>query len=262
MRTTPRRTVALAAIAVVTALVVPGAQGVTASANGADYRLSTQRLPDGRTVVARWNPCQVITVRVNDRWAAGTSSQRSAAIKDVRTAIAKLSAATGIPVRYAGTTSQIPTNTSSSSWWNRQGSAEIVVAWVNQSKSYARTNLLNRVGRGYAAGTGGYAYKFWRVGNAPWSGATGRGFVVIDASQNGKFRAGFGRGETRGALLMHELGHSVGLMHVGSTSELMYPTMLYRSGAGYNAGDRVGLARLGVRSGCIAVPGWVWPDQS
>ena len=44
-----------------------------------------------------------------------------------------------------------------------------------------------------------------------WHGAVGRGFVVINASHNRRYESGFGSGVTRGALLLHELGHALGL---------------------------------------------------
>ena len=49
---------------------------------------------------------------------------------------------------------------------------------------------------------------------------------MINSDHNSIYKAGFGRAMTRGALLLHEIGHAVGLGHVGTTSEIMYPTML------------------------------------
>jgi len=242
-------------------LVVASPATAPAVASSSGYSIATQRLPDGRTMIARWNPCQTITYRVNATLASSTSSGRVAAIHDVQGAFARASAATGLNFRYAGSTTQIPVNTSQSSWYGRETSAEIVVAWVNQ-KTSIRTNLLGTVGGRYAAGTGGYAYKYWKVGSSPWVGATGRGFVVIDAAQNRSFKPGFGSGATRGALLMHEIGHSLGLLHVGATAEVMYPTVLPRSRTAYAPGDLAGLHRLGRAAGCINTPSWVWSNLS
>jgi hypothetical protein len=226
-----------------------------------DYKVATQTLPDGKNVVARWNPCQTITFRVNPNWVGPSTTARNAAIADVKTAFARASAATGITFRYAGTTTEIPKDTSTR-WYARQTSAEIVVAWVNPSSSTAKTNLLGKSGSSYASGTGGYAFKYWKVGSDPWKGASGRGFVVINALQNSKFRAGFGSGSTRGALLMHEIGHSLGMLHVGATSQLMYPTVLSRSTTGYASGDLAGLKRVGRTAGCVTTPSWVWTNLS
>jgi len=249
----------VAAVSVVGFAAGPAA--APASASSSQYSLATQTLPDGNKVVARWNPCQTITYQVNARFAAGTPSQRRAAIKDVRAAFDRAAVVSGLTFRYAGTTTQMPTNTSTS-WYNRQSSAEIVVAWANQSKTGYKTNLLGRSGRNYVAGTGGYAFKYWKSGSDPWMGASGRGFVVLNAAQNRSFKAGFGTGSTRGELLMHEIGHSVGLMHVSSTSQLMYPTILSRHTATYSTGDRLGLERLGTSNSCISTPSFVWHDLS
>lgn len=247
----------------VLATLVPAQSATPAEAGSATYSLSRQTYPDGRSVVARWNPCQkVVTYKVNTIHSAKTKSGRAKALRDVKGAFSRLSAATGIKFRYTGASKLIPKSTSSSTWQARQKHAEIYVAWVKQSKSSSRTNLLGRSGRGWAAGSGGYAYKFWRVGDDPWKGAIGRGFVVLDGGQNSKFKAGFGKGTTRGDLLLHELGHVMGLNHVGSQSQVMYPTIKKRTASTYRAGDRAGLARLGRSAGCLSVPGWVWKDLS
>jgi len=213
--------------------------------------------------VSRWNPCQVITYRVNANAVSTYSSQRSLAIADVRKAFELVQAATGIPFRYAGTTSQIPMNTSVNPWYVRQTSAEIVVSWVNQGSSTYRTNLLSKTSSGaYVSGTGGFAFKYWKTSSTPWTGATGRGYVVLNAAHNRYFKAGFGSGTTRGGLLIHEIGHAMGLRHVGATSEILYPQMLSRSTTAYGSGDRAGLSRLGRPAGCISVPTYAWSDMS
>jgi hypothetical protein len=252
---------ALVAVAATMALAAPGLPTSPATADSSDYKLSYQTLPDGTKKVARWNPCQVITYRVNPTYLSSDPAKRTRGVLEVKEAFKRASAATGITFKYTGITSQVPRNTSSSRWFTRQTPAEIVVSWVDQTRSSGRTDLLGRSSSGgYAAGTGGYAYKFWKVGGEPWRGVTGRGFVVLDAKQNGKFSWGFGSGATRGSLILHEIGHSLGLLHVGSTSQTMYPTVLRRSTTGYNSGDRAGLAKLGMASGCVSSPSWVWTD--
>jgi hypothetical protein len=254
--------VAIAAAVGLAALTVP-ASVTPASANASSYSLSVQTYPDGRRVVARWNPCQkAITYRVNTKYAAKTKAGRARALRDVKKAVSRVSKATGIRFRYVGRSTLIPKDTRGSSWAAREKHAEVYVAWVKQSKKSARTNLLGVSGGRWAAGTGGYAYKFWKVGDDPWSGVTGRGFVVLDSAQNKKFKSGFGSGTTRGDLLMHELGHVMGLNHVSKSSQVMYPTIRRHSVSAYASGDRAGLRRLGRSAGCIGVPGWVWKDLS
>ena len=56
-----------------------------------------------------------------------------------------------------------------------------------------------------------------------------------------------GRSELERAVVMHELGHVLGLDHVKDRNELMYPSVTRMS---YGPGDIEGLAKLGaVRCG-------------
>jgi hypothetical protein len=222
------------------------------------YSLAT-RVVDGHALTLRWDPCQpAITYRVNARSAATTAAGRTAAVTDVRAAFTRLGQATGMAFRYLGTTTRVPTGTA---WADGLGDAEIVVAWVDQGAA-TRSTLLGRTGTAYAAGTGGYSYKTWTwPADTPPKAAIGRGFVVLNAANNRSFSSGFGAGTTRGQLLLHELGHVVGLRHVSLSSQLMYPVLLPRSTSAYRSGDLAGLTRLGRSAGCIAVPDWVWAPR-
>ena len=95
------------------------------------------------------------------------------------------------------------------------------------------------------------------VGGAQWDGSTGRivhGYVVLNYEE--ELEAGFGRGPatgtqgTLGQLMMHELGHAVGLQHVKDDQQIMYPT-LTRKKATWGAGDRNGLRKVGKAAGCF-----------
>ena len=65
---------------------------------------------------------------------------------------------------------------------------------------------------------------------------------------------------SRCALLLHEIGQAVCLGHVGTTSEIMYPTMLERGSSNYKSGDRTGLAKVGRSLGCIKGASEFWPQ--
>jgi predicted Zn-dependent protease len=76
------------------------------------------------------------------------------------------------------------------------------------------------------------------------------GSVVLDRDTTDRFGAddparpdGRGADELEIALLLHELGHLVGLEHVDDPGELMYPAGITRSS--YGPGDKEGLAALG-----------------
>lgn len=259
MRRSVRHVTVVLAVGVVAALVAPAGTVSPATATVSTARLASQTLPDGKKVVPRWNPCQIVTYKINP-YVFPTAAQEARAAKEVGEAFRRLAAATGMKFRYTGLTTQIPRNTSAKRWHQAQTSAEIVVAWVDQTRAASKSDLLSRKGSGYAAGTGGFAYKYWKTSGAPWKGATGRGFVVLDVKQDKKFVPGYGSGVTRGSLLMHELGHTMGLLHVDATSQTMYPTVLKRSTTKYYTGDAWALNRVGRAGGCVTTPSWVWKD--
>jgi predicted Zn-dependent protease len=53
---------------------------------------------------------------------------------------------------------------------------------------------------------------------------------------------------------LHELGHAMGLAHVGDTRQLM-ATVLPRTVTDLQRGDRAGLVKVGRPAGCVVVPG-------
>ncbi|MEI8081494.1 MAG: hypothetical protein WCI74_06570 [Actinomycetes bacterium] len=229
------------------------AEGIALAPRAGPYRLATATLPDGSLVTPRWDPCQVTTYRINVK--ALTKSKRSGAVRDIKTAVGKLSAATGVAYSYRGTTSYLPTATN----WPDRAPAELIISYTDPRVSKWSTTLLGSVGSSRAAGTGGYQYKAWSItGTRIWQSAIGRGYVVLNSRSDGQLSPGFGKRTTRGNLVLHELAHAVGLTHVGSKSQLMYPTMGRYTPNGYQSGDRAGLAAVGRAAGCIDVPTFVW----
>ena len=231
--------------AVVAALLVVCGGAVTdpARAGSVGYRLSVARLPDGSRVVLRWNPCQLITYRVNV--AAVPVAERAAVLADARAAVGVLAARTGLRFGYRGATREVPSSTSLAGQ-----SAELVVAVTTP----ARTDF--PIG-GQVVGYGGRAWYWWSrtgAGRTVYGAAITRGFVVVETGGLLRLRRGFGPGATRGNLLLHELGHAVGLDHTADPRTLMYPQLRRTAPNGFAAGDRAGLARLGRGAGCIAVP--------
>ncbi|MCZ3389926.1 MAG: matrixin family metalloprotease [Actinomycetia bacterium] len=249
------------AAAITVGMSAPLTANNSADASGDGFDVGNWSDPDDKDHRIRWNPCQpAVTFAVNAKLAGGTASARDAAVADTRAAFKRVSNRTGIPFSFAGRTAEIPTNGKDQSWSDRQKSAEIVVAWVNQSRAKFRTNLMSDGDGGYPSGVGGWMMRAWTNSDGNWQAAIGRGFVVLNAAHNSTYKAGFGSGVTRGALLLHEIGHVVGLGHVGSTAEIMYPTMLDRQYSRYKTGDRAGLSRVGKSLGCISGASDAWPQ--
>ena len=82
------------------------------------------------------------------------------------------------------------------------------------------------------------------------------GVVAIDATQNAKLQQGFG-GDSVGAVLMHELGHLVGLDHVADRSQMMFATVTGKPAA-WADGDLAGLRQVGRTAGCLKTPNPPW----
>ena len=184
--------------------------------------------------VPRWDPCQPIRYRVNLRRAT------RGALKDVKGAIARIEYATGLNFVYAGRTSVVPKWRRGERWPSR---TNLVIAWAKPSQTPALPST------GGVTGVGGPEWQLGYVnGDRTPTGWITRGRVVLHAGY--KFKPGFGRGVTRGELLMHEIGHAAGLGHTYSRQQLMYPSML-RTAAKYGAGDLAGLDRLGANRGCV-----------
>lgn len=224
----------------------------SATADGS-YRLLMANTDAGAAPM-RWNPCQdEITYVVNTHFAREKGRSKAAARTRARTevmqAMDEVAEATGLPLTYAGTTSEIPTG---DEWFERQGPEdEIVIAYVDNDVAAGRSSLLDG-----AWGQGGQVYRY--------EGKTvvvGRGFVVLDADKAVRLRAGFGPGTRRSNLVMHEIGHVMGLDHVSDRRQLMHPQLSETTPKGFAAGDLAGLKKLGAEAGCIDGAADFWPGS-
>lgn len=94
----------------------------------------------------------------------------------------------------------------------------------------------------YAVGVGGPVST--QHGNGQWE-IIGGG-VVLRAGERLPNR--FGPGSNTGNVLLHELGHAMGLDHVDAKAEQMYPETTGQAPDGYGDGDVAGLQ--GLTTGC------------
>lgn len=186
------------------------------------------------SVPTRWDPCTVIGYRVNKRQAA--KGWR----RDVRGALRRVSEGTGYRFVFRGRTRKFP-QSDSNNWFPND--TQLVIAWAKPAQSSLLRKYPGAAGVGAALSSGGY-YN----GDGTSTYQIKKGMVVIDSRF--KRKAGFGRGYTRGELLMHEVGHAMGLSHVGTSKQIMYPYMTKRK-ARFGKGDLTGMQKRGAKLGCV-----------
>lgn len=173
---------------------------------------------------ARWNPCQTITYRVN---AAGAPKR---ALGMVRQALKRVHQASGLRFSYAGATHAIAWRTDHKG--QRLSPAALTISWANVRQVSGL--------RGGVVGLGGMA-----AASNGWAQSAG-----VTLERNSRLKRGFGAGQTWGVLLLHELGHAMGLGHARDGEQVMAPSISPRSLAAYQAGDLTGLRKVGARGGC------------
>lgn len=171
----------------------------------------------------RWNPCAAIHYSVNLGGYDGSFRQV------ITEAVERLEAATGLPLVPVGDTTYMPTSTNGAQFPGAT-SAVVIALGDELQTDQVPGNVIGRTVITYFA-TIGRATVVIDMGdinsNAPWSG-------------NGL-----------GPVLMHELGHAVGLDHVNDPTQLMNPFTSPNGPKTYAAGDLTGLWQLGAAAGCI-----------
>lgn len=183
----------------------------------------------------RWDPCRPITYRVN------ATAAPAGAASDIRTALKKVSAATGLRFTYAGTTTTVPTRDTLTG----PGTADLTIAWVAPGTSDLLDNATETARGGWQTAptldpaTGLIS---WRIV---------RGYVLLDTTDAPNWNTGFGTGRRQGTLLMHELGHAVGLNHVLVPGQIMNGQITASSTSSWGQGDLHGLRQVGNNHGCL-----------
>src|SRR3954469_11912269 len=218
-------------------IAAPGSPAAsTASAAAASGSFAFLAMDGDRPT--RYDPCTPIHYVVN------LSEAPAGALSHIEGAIARLTAVTGLSFVYDGETDEIPaTHRGLAKNPRYHGWPPVLISWVRTDE----TDLFS----GGAIGEGG----------STWYGVPGdevyvTGVIALDSTQNGKLQAGFG-GNSMGAVLMHELGHLVGLDHVADRDQMMFATVTDKPAA-WADGDLAGLSQLGRAAGCLKVPHPPW----
>ncbi|MCR6030830.1 matrixin family metalloprotease [Nocardioides sp. zg-579] len=192
---------------------------------------------DPPDVYMRWDPCRPVAYAVNDRLAT------RGAVRDVKRAFRRLHVASGIRFRYLGRTrdrvAAKPVTFSSG--------ADIVVGWVKDG-----TSMLS----GSYTGSWGRAVPHY---DADWQDSRGRrvariyqASIAISDEEDLYLHPGARRFPNRTHLLMHELGHAVGLGHVNAENQVMLSSIPdSTANARYQAGDLAGMHTVGALQGCL-----------
>jgi len=178
--------------------------------------------PDGTPAV--WEPCEAIRYTINLENSGETGEQ------DVHTAVAHIATQTGYKFEYVGETNQIPTETWGVTPTETGQWPPVLIGWATPDQ----TPLL----KGTEVARAAQIHVETPEGLRYVSGA-----VALNLEQLATYQPGFVGTRTQGSVLLHELGHIVGLDHTPNSTQIMYKHVGAQP-AVLGAGDRNGLTQL------------------
>jgi hypothetical protein len=201
---------------------------------------------DARTgAPVRFDPCTPIAYVVNPDGAP------PGVLDDVHEAVLRTQAAAGIMFVFEGFTDEAPTQNRSPYQPDRYGDrwAPVLVGWASPDAIAAT----------HGSAVVGWAYHVV-ARNARQQDVAVSGVVALSRHAP-TLRPGFGSGRRWGNVMLHELGHLLGLDHVDDPAQVMYPDANVGRGT-WGPGDLAGLAALGYQGGCLRVPRAVGPPAT
>ncbi|UDY24667.1 matrixin family metalloprotease [Nocardioides sp. Kera G14] len=181
----------------------------------------------------RWNPCAPIPFYVNR---AGMPKN---ALPTIMAAMQKVHEASGLTFRFSGYSNGVPFAGGNSS---RSGMPNygFTIAWAKPQQAGELRGTVLAVSGSWSRST--------QVGSSRRAEYFSGG-MVIDRTE--KLKSRMGKGKTLGYVVMHEMGHVLGLGHTADASQMMAPTVTARSYTQYGAGDLAGFAAVGLAGGCL-----------
>jgi len=195
-------------------------------ANGAP----TEYYKNSAGEIYHWQNCRPIGVR------ADLTLSPKGSLRIVQEAVLKMRNASGLPLEFLGTTQEVPSNLRKSYGtpfgtqieYGMPFDTQIEIAWTKSLHNY----------KNIGSGTVGMATNSFDSGQSITSSSV---LVLTKLKPNWSTAMGLG------PVLLHELGHSLGLDHSSDKKQLMYPTFSVTKFGKY---DLIGLKKLGTGFPC------------
>jgi len=189
-----------------------------------------EKADDGEPI--RWPACTPMHWRYNP---AGEPS--SGAIEVVRGALSEISAAAGIQMIDDGVTS---IDVSDPDQDDEVAEGEVVIGFAPPGSP-----PIQRSGSPDDASSSESSAFVWGSARARWRGSDiTRAVVALNSEVASKLPLDFNSRNSLGAVLLHEIGHVVGLQHVGASTQIMATAQPQHPHGHLGTGDLAGLATL------------------